>query len=203
MSFSQHRRHDEGFSLAELLIAMALLSLVLAAAWGGMRVINKAASTTSDATTATQNAADPVEKISKCLMQNNMISATDFTGANPTGPNVVNVWTNPKQGANPELDSFVTVTGTGGTRQLLWRKWVTTSDMKTVVKSSTWIMSYKNANAQINVPLFTYYDASGTVVAAAADIPSMTRLVVIRVVASLSSSRTVEASRTVFFRNRN
>jgi len=204
---SEHRRHDSaaaGFTLSEVLVVLALLGLVLAAAWSGMLVINRSAAVNERNASAAKDLSEPLEQISKALMQNNMISSSDIKGSNPTGADTISVWTNPTLGAHPELDTFMTVPGgDDGQYQLLWRRWVTTSDMKTIESSNTWVMSYSNANKTVNVPMFTYYDASGTVLTAAENIPSSTRYVVVRIVAALPGGSTVEASRTVYFRNRN
>lgn len=203
MHLFRHQHADDGFTLTELTVGIALLSIVLAVAWSGMFVINKSADVSANASSAARDASGPVEQISECIMQNNMMAATDFNGANPTGPQAINVWTNPTMGPNPEMDSFVTVLGTDGNYRLLWRTWTTASNMQTLVTSKTWILSYNNVNKLVNVPLFTYYDASGTVVPSPADIPSKARSVVVRVVAALPESGTIEASRTIYFRNRN
>lgn len=200
---ARHDHVDAGFTLTELTVGIALLSLVLAVAWSGMFVINKSADVSASAASAARDASMPLEEISECLMQNNMMAATDFNGANPTGPNAANVWTNKTMGPNPEMDSFVTVLGTDGKYRLLWRTWTTASNMQTLVSTKTWILSYNNVNKLVNVPLFTYFDASGTVVASPADIPSKTRSVLVRVVAALPDSGTIEATRTIYFRNRN
>lgn len=186
------RSHDDaGFTLTELLAVVGLMGVVIAAAWGGMYVVAKSNAQTTAQSNAAHSFADPMEEISKMLMQNLSVSSTD--------PYRVEVWTDRNMDGQPELDAFYAASG-----QLVYERWGYNSARTVVLNHYKWVMSPANGNnyGGTMVPLFTYYDANGVQITDMTKAPSGTRLVRVRVVVRLGNGATTSDTRDVVFRNR-
>jgi len=193
MSLHRHLVEDErGFSLSELLVVLGLMGAVLAVAWAGLfgiRQSDRIASSQGDAATAF---GDPMEEMSKILMQN--------TSVRTTSSNRIEVWTDRDLNGMPELNAFYpTSDGT-----LVWEWWQYNTARTAFTAHRTWVMSEVNANLAQGVPLFTYYVKNGSALSGA-DIaskgPSDTVYVKVRLTIDLDG-RTETDVREVSFRTR-
>lgn len=188
-------------TLTEVLVASALLGMVITAGFAGLMVISKGGTISSSASIAAHDMADPLEMMSRMIMQNNGFNtATIPPGWSAIAPSQYQllVWTNPKLGTNPELDAFYS-TDAG---ELVWERWVYNSGKTTFTTHVRWVMSQNNANVARGVPLFKYYDAAGTQITDMGQAASMTRYVIATTVSD-SGTDVYTDSRTILFRNRN
>jgi prepilin-type N-terminal cleavage/methylation domain-containing protein len=190
-------RDDSGFSLSELIIVLGLLSMVLMGAWGGMFYVTKSNSVSTAQGNAAHDFSDPMEEMSRMIMQNLSIKAAD--------PYRIDVWTDRNMDGAPELDAFYATTD----NKLVYETWGYTSDRLTVTSHHLWVMSANNYNKTTNTPLFTYYkkDSSGNLVTigvsdVAATAPSNAVRVRVQLKIDMGSGVTAADVRDIVFRNR-
>ncbi len=149
---------DDGLSLAELMVVVSVLGFVLAAAWAGMFALQRADVVNTAQSQAAHDFSDPMEWMSKIVMQ---ATAIDTVGTTPNsinpGPYQIGVWTNRDGDTTPELNNIYVDAG----GHLVWEYWVYNSSRTTPLKHVKWIVSYTNANVAAGVPLFTYWGATG------------------------------------------
>lgn len=194
-------RSSEGMTLTELLVAVALIGVVVTAAFAGLLVINKGSEVSSSASIVAHDMSDPLEMMSRMIMQNNGLNtATVPQGWSSITPGQYQllVWTNAKLGVTPELDAFYS-TSAG---ELVWERWTYNSSKTAFTNHVRWVMSPDNANVAEGVPLFKYYDAEGTQITDMGQAASTTRYVVATTV-SESGDNVYTDSRKILFRNRN
>jgi type II secretory pathway pseudopilin PulG len=184
---------DSGFSLSELIIVIGLLSFVLAGAWGGMYYVTRSNAVSSTQGDAAHDFADPMEQMSRMIMQNLSVKAAS--------PDRIEVWTDRNMDGAPELDAFYVTAG----KRLVFERWGYTSDRATILNHSTWVLSTTNHNVASGTPLFTYYDKNGAVIAGPdvpSKAPSNATRVRVRVMIDMGSGVTAGDVRDILFRNR-
>lgn len=183
---------EDGFSLAELLVVLGLLGAVLAVAWAGLFGIRMGDQIASDEGQAAAAFGDPMEEMSKILMQNTSIRATSN--------NRIEVWTDRNADGMPELNAFYATAG----GELIYEWWQYNSTRTAVTRHRSWTMSENNANLSSGTPLLTYITRDGTVLTGsdiAAKGPSDTVYVRVRLTVDLNG-RTETDSREIAFRTR-
>ena len=188
-----HVRDDSGFSLSELIIVLGLLSMVLMGAWGGMFYVTKSNSVSTFQGNAAHDFADPMEEMSRMIMQNLTINAAD--------PYRIEVWTDRGMTGKPELDAFYATVD----NKLVYESWGYTSDRLTITRHRLWVMSPSNYNRTTSTPLFTYYDKTGAVIATSlvpSKAPSDAVRVRVRLRVDMGSGVTASDVRDIVFRNR-
>lgn len=145
------------------MIVVGVLSFVLAAAWAGFFALNRASVVNTAQSQAAHDFADPMEWLSKIIMQTTTIDTVGTT-PNSISPSsyAVGVWTNRDADATPELNN-ISVDASG---HLVWESWVYNSSRSTVLSHNRWIVSSANSNRTTspNVPLFTYFNSQDTTI---------------------------------------
>lgn len=157
-------RRDAGLSLTEMIIVVALLSVVMGVVFTIVQVLSTSAGTTTTNGTASMDLSNTMGEISKAIMDSKVLYADDYRIV------VLNSFVS---GAY-ELDTFYVTAGVGsedGT--LVWEHWACDASATAPVANShkIWVMSTANSNlvSGTSVPLFSYYkDATQTSLMSAA-----------------------------------
>lgn len=181
---------DDGFTLTELLVFMSLLGVVLAGAYMGMGAINRSNENATSAGIAARDLSDPMEQMSRIIMQNLSIKTAD--------PYRIEVWTDRKMDGTPELIAFY-ATSDG---KLVYETWYYATNRTTVLDHTLWNMSSANANVSSGAELFTYYDRN-SIVLTSAHAPSDSIRVRVHLVADVGGGNTADDRRDIGFRGRN
>jgi len=154
------RQEDAGFTLTELLVYVSLLGVVLAAAYAGMFAIQKAANVSESQSRFTTAFADPMEQMSRIIMQATKIQAVS--------PYRIEVWTDRNLDGKPQLNAFYCDTA----GWLTWEWWqypdnlIYSTNPGGYTQWKRWVMDINNANEKTGFtpqPLFVSYNASNTV----------------------------------------
>ncbi len=188
-------RTDDGFTYAEMLVAMTLMLVVMSVMWAGLQVAQKGSDTGTKQAYFEQNVAGPMQAFDKLLTQNlqldtNGLSAYALsftTDQNNDGQNERHVITAETDG---KLTEKVYLTNA-------------TNPSQNIALLRTVVWSYQNNNAVANVPLFTFMSSSGTVLPVTA--PSSVAASSTQVAVTISSAyegKTFRDTRRVWFRNR-
>lgn len=191
-----HTRADDGFSLTELIVSLALLGVVLALAYSIFQVISIGQRNADREAQLAQNITYPLTRMSEILMQNTRIEVSPA----PTGL-ALSVRTDQDLNDVQEQHSFRLVT-VGGDTYIEHQSFMLNAAGTRVLPARfvhRWGTGITNGPA--GVPLFRYYDASG------AEITDMTRVVMdarsVRItIRATVNGRNVEDSVHAAFRNR-
>jgi type II secretory pathway component PulJ len=189
-----HRR-DEGFTYAEMLVAMTLMLIVMSIMWAGLQVAQKGTDVSQKQANFEQNIAGPMQAFDKVLSQNisldtNGLSAYALsftTDQNNDGQNERHVIV---AGSDGSLTETVYLTNPTNPSQNI-------STLRTV-KWST-----QNHNVAGNIPMFTFMNSGGTVlpVSAPASVATSSTQVAVTI-SSAWDGHTFRDTRRVWFRNR-
>jgi len=214
---------DEGFTtLAELLVVMVLLGFVLAAAYGLQFAAKKAIDTNTPIATGASALGDPVEFMSRILMETRSVVTTGtvwinsnqswFQGSQlppgvPVAPSnySIAVTTDRTPGDSWELNWFHI--GGSATETLTWNGYsYDKNNQLQQTRQLQWNMSSSTNNITQGVPLFTYYvkGPSGALVAtsSATAIGNGLRRIDVQLVVQNPDSRSwTKSVRTVTLRN--
>jgi len=158
-------RRDEGFSLVELVLVVALLGTTLGLVYGAVQVLTKSASTSTEESAAAHDLSYSMELLSKTLMGSKVLYA---------GDDQVVVLTQ-VGGSFWQVSSISATTGVAPltTRgRLIWERWASDAGGTTQLGSHTvWVMSDRNVNLYTTpaTTLFTYYKSTGAALTTAAD----------------------------------
>lgn len=196
MGMSNLRRRmedDSGFSLSELIIVIGLLPVVLAVAWAGLMYATTSSAVSATQGNAAQDFANPMEQISRTIMQNTSIRSAQ--------PDRIEVWTDRDMDGSPELDAFYVTAD----KRLVFERWAYNSGRTTVLSHHVWNMSVNNHNVSTGAALFEYYDKDGVLIPTAeisARAPSNAIRVRVRLKLDMGNGRTAEDVRDILFRNR-
>ena len=189
------RTSEEGFTYAEMLVAMTLMLIVMSVMWAGLQVAQKGSATAQKQAYFTQNIAGPMQSFDKSLTQN---LSLDSNGLSQYGLSFTTDQNNDGQqerhvvvaGSNGSLTETVYLTSTSNPSQNV-------STLRTV----TW--SSQNSNVSQAVPVFTFMNANGTVIpvsSPASVVASATQVAV--TISSSWNGREFRDTRRLWFRNR-
>jgi len=184
---------DAGFSLTELIVVVGLLPIVLAMAWGGLMYATTSAAVNTTQGNAAHDFANPMEQMSRVLMQNTSIRSASA--------NRIEVWTDRDMDGSPELDAFYVTAD----KKLVFERWGYNSGRTTILSHNVWNMSTNNHNMATTTALFTYYDKDGNVIAdadIASRAPSNATRVRVKLLMDMGKGRTANDVRDILFRNR-
>lgn len=183
---------DAGFSLTELIVVVGLLPIVLAMAWGALMYTSTSAAVSTTQGNAARDFANPMEQMSRTIMQKMDLDTAET--------NRIAVWTDRNMDGSPEKTAFYVTND----HKLVLERWGYNSARTTVLSHSVWNMSQNNYNLSAGVPVFEYYDQSGTLIPEAevsARAGSEAARVRVRLVIDMGNSRTIQDVRDITFRN--
>jgi prepilin-type N-terminal cleavage/methylation domain-containing protein len=148
-------RRDEGFSLVELVLVVALLGTTLGLVYGAVQVLTKSASTSTEESAAAHDLSYSMELLSKTLMGGTVLYAND---------NQLVVLTRMASGAW-QVSSITATSALAETRgNLTWTRWSSNASGTVPVNTipTVWVMSDRNVNASSTpaIALFAYYKGS-------------------------------------------
>lgn len=184
----QHLVADEGLSLAELLVSIALLGMVLAIAWNLHAYMSRVNADNAREAYVTSEVRTPLMAVDKLLMQNSLIEGT-------SNENYISFLT------DTNLDNIRerTVVQIDGGELRLTRWTINGSGVNSTVLVDE-ILSTTNANSS-DAPLFTYLDSDGNPITDAGDISSHARSVITNIIVDYDGTL-YSGSRETHLRNR-
>lgn len=185
-----HGRHDEGFSLAELIIVLGLLGFVLAAIYAGSSALIRSADVSRAQSTFARDSGEPMRLIARNLMQAIQLENTT--------PQSITFRTDRKMDGTGQR-CIVTATG----HFISYKEWEINASFvnKTVAPRLDLQYSTSSTNVADGVPLFRYYNSAGAEITNMELAPSAARSVVMTLVLTAADT-TFETSQTVYLRNR-
>lgn len=182
-------RADEGFSLTELIIVMALLGVILAISYGGLQVVYRSHD-------VSERQAMFAREVGAPLLTFEEIIAQAVSVENP-GPYSLTVLTD--RDNNNVVERHVLQATTAGT--LTHREWLTNTSRINTVLSNDRVWSTHNANQADVIPMFNYFDANGAEITNMALAANAVRTVEVTVLVDYEGHQ-FSNSRTVHLRNR-
>lgn len=182
---------DDGFSLSELLVVIALMGIVLSGAWALFRLASMGAAQSSQQAWISREVGQPLENAERAFSQQSP----------------------PLQ----EVDRYFCTIRTDQDRDDLYEvhRFEATTDGRLIVRyheelpsptavpvTQTRVWSRHNANRTAGIPLFTYLDANGADISttSAANIKQKAMSVIVTIV-TVHEGKQYSDSRQVFFRN--
>lgn len=183
---------DDGFTLSELVAALGLLGIILAATWAGFQASHTYSRLSDRQAWFAREVSSPLLQIERVMQQQYRIDST-YPGV--TAYRI-------KCEADADSD---------GHREV-WEMQAT-ADHRLVISNAeirqdgtyersptTYSWSTHNYNVQTGTPLFRFYDKAGNQITNMGDVPSKAIRVVVTVV-TMYDGRQFSDSRTVLFRN--
>ena len=181
------RRSDDGFTLTELVVVVALLGIVLGGAYAMFTVAARASADSNREAWMSREIGQPLEYAERVFSQQ-----TAFTVVDPYRLQ----GTTDRDNDNCYETYLFEVTTDG-------RLLITSSEESDSPTPTTATWSTNNRNRAEGVPLFRFYDVAGTDISGEASsyIAQYATSVVVTIVAEHEDAL-VESSRRVYFRNR-
>lgn len=188
-------RDDSGVSLVELSVVLALIGVIIAVSFGGIRVVYAGHSLSTRQAWFSAEIGQPLTNMERMLTQNIDLESS-------TGYSVSLLVDCPRPvGSSLEFDHIerhvISATTDGRVTEFVY----STDDFLnnvSLIRSAEW--SSHNANQSAASAMFTFFDGAGAQVGVA-DAPTSARSVLVRIVTEYDG-RPYEGTRTVFFRNR-
>lgn len=186
-------RADDGFSLSELVVVVALLGGVLSVAFLGYSISATGSRTSDRASMTAMEVSAPLLEVERRVGQQHNILTGTLAGrtVNPGGY-LLAFYTNSDNDNHTETN-IIEATTDG--RLVFWKSEAIESPTLTSFDWST-----DNVNRDALVPLFTYYDASGAAITDTTAIAGDAASIKITIVTEHEGVRFTD-SRTVYFRN--
>ncbi len=185
-------RADDGFTLSELTVVLALLSIILGVAWLGYRATNASVQVSDRQAATSREIGQPLEQMERTLGQIYGNGISTYPG--PTAYSI-QVRTDSDRDGQTEYTTFdATSDGT-----LLMKRYEGDGNSG---EESTFTLSEHNANQSAGVPLFRYFDRNGTELTPGGGyVPGDAFKVRITVVVEYDGRQFTDG-RLVYFRNR-
>lgn len=187
---------DAGFSLAELMVVVALMGIMITLSYGAFVAVDRASEVSSRQATFAREISRPLAIISEAVMQGRIEAADDYSLTITT--DVDN---------NDLLERHVIAAPGTGTRlgTLTMQSWLTDSSRVNTTQRMNATFSRNLVNRAVSEPLFRYYgtDASGTEyrITTMADVPSAATSVEIVIVVEDADGNQFTDSRRMSLRN--
>jgi len=188
------KRRDTGFSLAELLVFMALLGVTLTMAYAVSQVVTAGQRTADRETQKAREITYPMTRMSEILVQNSSIEAA------PTAYSL-SVRTDQDLDNRQEQHNFTIVTSGGET--FIQHSSFNLNALGARIIPARFIHQYGSGitNTMAGVALFRYFNASGVEIAQMGAVPTEARSVRITILSTVDGT-TISDSVYVVFRNR-
>jgi len=179
---------DAGLSLAEMLVVIALLGVVLGAAYSVLFLVNKSSAENESAAWGSREVGQPLEYLERLLSQR---LSNDFAGDG------YRVQIKTDRDLDDHYETYVIEAMEDG------RLLITMSEEVDQLTATTSTWSTHNANRHTTTPLFTYYDIHGEDISASSseNRSRYTSSMKVTIVAE-KDGRQVSDSRRVFLRNK-
>lgn len=183
---------DEGFSLSEMLVVIALLGLVLAGAWALFRLTSVGVTQSNQQAWLSREIGQPLERLERSFSQQSppMLEI---------GPYFCKIRTDADRDNNYEVRRYEATTD-GKLVEAYYEEngipaYVYTPEMRK--------MSDFNSNRATSTPLFKYFDAAGTDISAtgAVNIQQKATSIVVTIVTT-HEGKQYSDSRMIYFRNK-
>jgi prepilin-type N-terminal cleavage/methylation domain-containing protein len=179
---------DEGFTLAELLVAVTLFVVALGVAYMALQSLAKANEVAMQEATFARSITYPIDQFQKYAMQREAIAYADDYA--------VRFYEDPHNNGTPDLVSFW-ADNTGRFNKSIQRVDVNRAPVGAAERA---VLSSENANMAAGQPLFTYYTKYGDVpIATTSTVPATADRVRITIVAKYGQS-TMQSSGMITFR---
>jgi type II secretory pathway component PulJ len=186
---------EDGFSYAEMLVAMTLMLIVMSVMWAGLQVAQKGSDTSRKQAYFELNIAGPMQAFDKVLSQN---ISLDSNGLSPYALSFTT-----DQDNDGQNERHVIVAGSDGTLTETVYLTNPTNPSQNISTLRTVVWSRENHNVAGAVPVFTFMNSNGTVLpisSPASVVTSSTQVAV--TLSSLWNGRAFQDTRRVWFRNR-
>jgi type II secretory pathway component PulJ len=188
-------RSDEGFTYAEMLVAMTLMLIVMSIMWAGLRVAQRGTDVSQQQAYFEQNIAGPMQAFDKVLSQNITLDSNGLSAY------ALSFTTD--QNNDGQNERHVIVAGSDGslTETVYLTNPTNPSQNVSTLRTVNW--SRQNHNVAGNVPMFTFMNSSGTVLpvsSPASVVTSSTQVAV--TISSAWNGHSFRDTRRVWFRNR-
>ena len=186
---------DRGMSIAELMVAITLMLIVLAAAYAFSGVLQAGQKVSNREAALASSIAIPLARMQEIAIQNNAIDKNPA----PTGY-LLSLRTN----QNPDVDDVLeqhtfAATSAGTITQVAYRLDAGGNRVGAPFVSAT--IGTDNMNVSSGTPLFRYFDANHAEITDMGLVPTNTKSIVIYIRATIDG-RSIGDTSTVQFRNR-
>lgn len=181
---------DEGYTLAELLVVLALLGLIVGAAFTLLGLVNTGTAQSSREAWMSREIGFPLEHLERQLMQ-------QAPPMNAVGPYMCEIRTDQDRDNHYEIHRFEATTD--------GRLIQTSSEEvdRPTPEQTVWSTSNMNRDPSVSQPLFVYYDADGKDMTGETEIRIKQYAMSVKVtVAAEYGDEVVTDSRRIYFRNR-
>ncbi|MCX8007477.1 MAG: type II secretion system GspH family protein [Coriobacteriia bacterium] len=185
-------RSDEGFTLSELVAALGLLGIILAATWAGFQASVSYSRLSDRQGWFAREVSAPLLQIERVMQQQYYI---DSSYPGPTAYRI-----KAKTDADSDGNDEVWEIQATSDRRLVISNYEIRQNGTYERSPTTYAWSTHNYNVQAGRPLFRYYDKAGNEITNMGDVPSKAVRVVVTVV-TMYDNRQFSDSRTVLFRN--
>ncbi|MHB9003711.1 MAG: prepilin-type N-terminal cleavage/methylation domain-containing protein [Coriobacteriia bacterium] len=179
---------DEGFSLTELIIVIAMLSFIMAAAYAALNAVQVSTDVSERQSVFAAEVGSPLLAIEEVLQQTLSVEVA--------GPYSITVTTDVDH--DNLLERHIITAGVDGTLTQLAYNTDVLSQNTTLRQNSVW--STKNRNRIDSIPLFYYYDESHSVIADYTLVPGNAKSMDV-IVEVQHEGRRFRSTRTVVLRN--
>lgn len=178
-------RHDEGFSLTELIVVLALLGVILAISYGGMQAVYAAREVSDRQALFSAEVSTPLNAFEEVICQALKVEQA--------GAYSITVLTDADNDNLRERHQIQCTTAGLVTH----RRWATNSGQVNTTLDFDAVWSENNSNQADAVPMFEYFDDNGDPTTVADDAKTVVVMLHIE-----SDGRDYQDSRTILMRNR-
>jgi prepilin-type N-terminal cleavage/methylation domain-containing protein len=180
-------RHDEGFTLTELMVVLSLLTVILGVAYLGFDVVRSGSNLSDRIAYTSREVGFPLDFMERVLIQN-------YGFDNTTTPTNYKVTVLTDRDNNDRSEKYIFEATSAGTLRVL-----SLEEPQTSFK--TYVLSTKNTNIAQSKPLFRYYDANLNEITNMNNVSSLARSMTMTIVTTYDG-QSFSDTRRVYFRNR-